>query len=277
MLEPKDDETGGFREFELTGWQRASDRYDEDFSGLTSQVADRLLDAASVGRGTRLLDIACGPGCVAAAAAMRGARAIGIDFSPRMVYRARQRYPAIGFAVGDAESIPFEDDRFDAVVMSFGLLHLGRPELAVREARRVLRPDASLAFTVWASPPESVGFDIVLRAIERFGTSSVPLPPGPPFFRFSDPAESGRLLREAGFEAMRHEIVPMTWRLSSGADLYDTMLHGTVRTAALLRAQARPALSEIRDFVTGEAERYRRGAGVELPMPAVLVAAVSPA
>jgi SAM-dependent methyltransferase len=158
-----------FHDFEQSGWQRAAGRYGDAFGGLTSQTIARLLNAARVERGTRLLDIASGPGYVAAAAAAQGATACGIDFSSEMVRLAAGRYPGIRFLEGDAEALPFPDASFDAATINFGVLHLARPDAALAEARRVLVAGGRCALTVWAKPDVSVGFGIVLRAIETHG------------------------------------------------------------------------------------------------------------
>src|SRR5213594_964118 len=129
-----------FRQFEHKGWQEIASRYDRGFASVTTQSLLPLLDAARVAEGARVLDVACGPGYAAAAATARGAIALGVDFSSEMVEEARGRYPGIEFQEGDAEQLSFTDATFDAVVVNFGMLHLGRPELAVREAHRVLRP-----------------------------------------------------------------------------------------------------------------------------------------
>src|SRR5207247_1960101 len=136
---------------------------------------------------------------VAGAAAARGATVVGVDFSPLMVAQARERSPGVEFVEGDAEALSFEAARFEAVVMNFGLLHLARPDRAIAEAHRVLVPGGRYAFTVWASPDEAVGFGVVLRAMETYGTTNVGLPDGPPFFRFSDADESRATLEQAGF------------------------------------------------------------------------------
>src|SRR5207245_8045290 len=96
------------------------------------------VDAAGLGKSTRVLAVACGPGYAAAAAAERGATAIGVDFSSEMVEEARGRYPGIEFREGDAEQLAFSNSRFDALVLNFGMLHLARPEQALIEAHRVL-------------------------------------------------------------------------------------------------------------------------------------------
>ncbi len=259
-----------FHDFEQRGWERAADYYGDAFGALTSQTIPSLLRAAGVGPGTRVLDVASGPGYVAAAAADRGAAVVGVDFSSEMVALARRRYASLEFVTGDAEALAFPDRSFDAVVINFGVLHLAQPDAAIAEARRVLRPGGRCAFTVWATPDLSIGFAIVLKAIETHGRMDVQLPAGPPFFRFSDPAEASRSMRAAGFADPVVETVPLVWRLPSGDALFEAFLHGAVRTAALLRGQTPDALDAIKRAIAKGAEAYRKGDAVELPMAAVL-------
>jgi SAM-dependent methyltransferase len=269
-------DAAAFHEFERAGWESIPGAYQDAFGTLTTQAIAPLLDAARVGPGVHVLDVATGPGYVAAAAAGRGARVVAIDFSSAMLAEARRHSPAIDFREGDAEALPFPDQSFDAVVMNFGLLHLARPDQALGEAHRVLRHGGRLAFTVWARPDEAVAFGIVLRAIERHGRFDVPLPPGPPFFRFSDPAEGRRVLGRLGFESPSVVMVPQVWRLASLDALFPFMRDGTVRTAGLLRAQTPPAQEAIRDAVREAVRPYARGGGVDLPMPAALASATKP-
>lgn len=266
-----------FHAFEHTGWQHAAIGYGDAFGGLTSQTIAPLLRAAGVDRGTRLLDVASGPGYVAAAAAAAGATVVGVDFSSEMVRLAAAHYPGIRFCEGDAEQLPFEDASFDAVTINFGVLHLARPDAALAEARRVLVPGGRCALTVWARPDASVGFGIVLGAVEKHGRMDVPLPDGPPFFRFSDPDEAARSLRAAGFVDPRVERVPLAWRLDSADALYQAFVEGAVRTAALLRGQTPDAPAAIRRAIADGVDRYRAGSGFELPMAAVLSSGSVPA
>jgi SAM-dependent methyltransferase len=263
-----------FHAFERVGWESVPRPYHDAWGTLTTQTVGPLLDAVRAGPGTRILDVATGPGYVAAAAARRDASVVAVDFSESMLVEARRHHPAIDFRTGDAEALAFPDGSFDAVVMSFGLLHLARPDEALAEAHRVLRPGGRLGFTVWAKPEEAVAFGIVLGAVQRHGRMDVPLPPGPPFFRFSDPEESRRVLLGLRFRTPEVVVVPQVWRLGSVDALFEIMRDGTVRTAGLLRAQTSKALEAIRADIREAVRRYQRGDGVELPMPAILTSGV---
>ncbi|OLE85315.1 MAG: hypothetical protein AUF76_01150, partial [Acidobacteria bacterium 13_1_20CM_2_65_9] len=206
-------------------------------------------------------------------AAARGAIVTGLDFSRAMIADARRRHPAIAFREGDAEALPFDNATFDAVVMNFGLLHLARPETAIAEAHRVLRAGGRYAFTVWAAPDQAVGFGMVLRAVEEFGRTDVPLPEGPPFFRFAAADQSRQALERAGFADVDVQVLPLTWRLDSPDGVYDALSRGGVRTAAVLRAQTPKALDAIRAAVRRSVERFKDGDRFVLPMPAVLASA----
>ena len=265
-----------FRNFEHAGWTSNVSEYDAAFARVTRQAVVPLLDAVNLRDGALLLDVATGPGYVAAAAAARGARAVGVDFSAPMVAHARTVNPAVEFQEGDAEALSFKDGSFDAVVMNFGMLHLSRPERAMTEAARVLKPGGCYAFTVWAKPDEAVGFGIILKAIQSHGNPGVQLPQGPSFFRFSDPAECDRTLREAGFLNVSVTSVPQVWRFNAPGELFDAIYNGGVRIKAVLRAQSSEALEAIRTAAREAAKNFNRRGTIELPMPAILASAVKP-
>lgn len=265
-----------FRSFEHSGWESIPDSYHKAFGQLTTQTLDALLDAARVKNGVKFLDIAAGPGYVAAAAAKRGATVLGVDFSKSMVEQARQLHGDIDFREGDAEALPLGNGLFDAAAMNFGILHLGYPEKALVEAHRVLRSGGRFAFSVWCNPKETIGFGIVLRAVEMHGEPRVELPEGPPFFRYSDPDECVRGLIAAGFEAPNVAKVAQVWRLPAGDGLFDAMLESTVRTAGLLRAQKPSVLNKIREAMWAEVGKYTKRGVVRLPMPALVASATKP-
>jgi SAM-dependent methyltransferase len=154
--------------------------------------------------------------------------------------------------------------------MNFGLLHLARPETAIAEAQRVLRPGGRYAFTIWGGPDQAIGFGLAVRAIEEFGKADVGLPEGPPFFRFSDPAECRRTLEAAGFTDPEARLLPLTWRLPSPDAVFVALSRGGVRTAAVLRSQTPDAFENIRAAVRRGIESYAHDGAFLVPMAAVL-------
>jgi ubiquinone/menaquinone biosynthesis C-methylase UbiE len=274
---PGQGEIAAFNALERRAWEDAALAYVHAWGRLTCQAIEPLLDAVRAGPGIRLLDVASGPGGLAAAAALRRAQVVGLDASSAMLIEARRQHPTIQFLQGDAQDLPMQNESFDAVAMNFGLLHLGRPEDAFAEARRVLKAGGWLGSTVWAPPEETAAFRLVLDAIRAHGRPDVGLPAGPPFFRFADAAEACRTLERLGFEAVTVKQAPLVWRFASPEILFEAMYRGTARTRALLRSQTEEALANIRESVTEGAGAYRTpGGSVELPMPAVLTSARKP-
>jgi len=158
--------------------------------------------------------------------------------------------PEVEFVEGDARDLPFDDGTFDAVACNFGILHLRDPDSFLRESHRVLRPGGRLAFSAWSAPPATEGFAAVLDSVATAGNLEVPLPDGPPFFRFSDAAEVRRSLEAAGFVDANSTVVEsMEWTNldpTSADDLYDVFLEGTARTRELLRGQTEDETTAIR-------------------------------
>jgi demethylmenaquinone methyltransferase/2-methoxy-6-polyprenyl-1,4-benzoquinol methylase len=147
-------------------------RYDRtnDVLSAGNAVLWRIATVKAVGAGPadKVLDIAAGTGTSSAAIAQRGAEVIALDFSKGMVEVGRERHPELEFVEGNAESLPFDDDTFDAVTISFGLRNVNRPKVALAEMNRVLKPGGRLVVCEFSTPPFGL-LRAAYRAYLRYG------------------------------------------------------------------------------------------------------------
>jgi demethylmenaquinone methyltransferase/2-methoxy-6-polyprenyl-1,4-benzoquinol methylase len=116
------------------------------------QAWRRLTVAAVVQPSDRVLDACCGTGDLAVAAEREGGIVTGLDFSERMLERARGKSRSITWLQGDLLALPFADDSFDAATVGFGIRNVADLELGLRELRRVLRPGGRLAILEITQP-----------------------------------------------------------------------------------------------------------------------------
>jgi SAM-dependent methyltransferase len=262
-----------FNAFEAAGWEERASGYDRMFGTMTSQVLDQLLDAASVGPGTRVLDVATGPGYVAGRAAGRGASVVGVDVASAMVELARRLHPGLDVREADAHALPFEDGAFDAVVGNFAILHLGRPEQAASEFARVLAGGGRLALTTWDLPAQAPFFGVIVGAVADAGaTPPDGIPLGPDFFRFAAPGAFDALLADQGFGERELSTISFTTRFSSPDELWRGLLGGTVRMSALIERQPDEVRRRIREAFDRRVAEYEGPDGVELPVSVKLAA-----
>ncbi len=120
---------------------------------LIQPVADALCNAMDLQAGWRVLDVACGSGKAAIAAARCGCDVVGIDYVPALLDRGRRRAEAEGVAVelleGDAEAIPFPDGSFDAVLSVYGAMFAPNHSQSAAELMRVCRPGGKIGLATW--------------------------------------------------------------------------------------------------------------------------------
>jgi SAM-dependent methyltransferase len=317
MPVPPDSDDHAFTKLEHTNWQRGVDAYHAGFGPLTSQAVPTLLDKAGFlvysslddqnqkkVEEESLLDVACGPGQVITAAVSK-AKAVnsskskscvsytvtGLDFSSNFIQLAKKNLKfdhsadfssssnIINFVEGDAQymSPQFDDESFTAVTSNFGILHLSKPDLFLKQSYRVLKPGGKLAFSAWSAPPDTEGFDLILSIVNDVGNPNVTMPDGPPFFRFSSQEEIKNSLKEAGFIDIDVTIVnSMEWtNVNSSDQLYNILLEGTARTRELLRGQTKEETIAIKDELQRRYENecssiVAGGTSRHLRMPAVI-------
>jgi SAM-dependent methyltransferase len=270
------DTAEAFDAFEATGWEERAEGYANLFVPVTGRIVEPLLDAARVGPGNRVLDVASGPGHVSAACAARGAVPVGLDVAHQMVAIARRRYPELDFRQGDGQNLPIEDGSMDAVVGNLAILHFGHPERAAAEFARVLAPGGRVALSTWDKPERARLVGVLLDAAHDAGATPLPhLPPGPPFFRFADEAEFTRLLRDAGLQDVEVRTVQFTHHFAGPDEVWDGLRRGTVRMRALVFDQPADVQAKIRSAYDRIIEEYvAPDGGLDLQISVKVAAAV---
>ncbi len=175
----------------------------------------RLAASSVVSPGDRVLDGACGTGDLALADLRAGAASVtGLDFSPRMLERARRKAPELDWVEGDLLALPFEDGDFDSATVGFGVRNVADLELALAELRRVLRPGGRLAILEITRPRGilrpffSLWFDRIVPLLGRMlpgGAAYSYLPAS--VARFPVAEELATLLERAGFQSVRFRLL----------------------------------------------------------------------
>lgn len=220
-------------------------------------VAERLCAALAIPAGARVLDVGCGTGNAALAAARRRAVVTGIDIATALIARAERRasaegLPDIDFQVGDAAALPFADDSFDYVVSTFGAVFLPDQAAAARELARVLRPGGVVALTAWAR--QSLPSDVY-----HLVHSLVPAPADvtQPAYVWTDGPRASELL-DPYFQgiAMKHDDVDACFGSAEAlfdnhARYYGPVMTGLTRFNEDQRSRFRSGFIEV-------AQRYNR-------------------
>jgi len=169
--------------------------------------------AEVVSPGDRVLDACCGTGDLALAGLQAGGRVTGLDFSERMLERARRKSSEVEWVRGDALALPFEDGSFDAATVGFGVRNLADLERGLAELRRVLRPGGRLGVLEITRPRGvlapfyRVWFDGIVPLLGKVlpgGSAYTYLPAS--VRRFPGPEDLAALLRKAGFGDVNYRL-----------------------------------------------------------------------
>jgi ubiquinone/menaquinone biosynthesis C-methylase UbiE len=237
-------------------WQVHSDAallYEQSFvPAIFAASAEVLADFAGIGRGERVLDVGCGTGAVARAAARRvGAegRVVGLDLNPRMLAVARRVAPEIEWCEGEAGDLPFEPNTFDVVTSQYALMFVPDQPQALAEMWRVLAPSGRLALAVCGPIARAPGYAALAEvAAGCCPAEVVELLRSP--FALGDQEQLARLVCAAGIEDARIDTTEIPVRFPSIDALVETEIMASPirevieqRDYAALRAGARTALS----------------------------------
>jgi SAM-dependent methyltransferase len=189
-------------------WSARADDWATIQEAQVAPAFEAGLDALGVGPSTRLLDAGCGAGLVLRLAADRGADVAGLDASAGLLAHARRRVPGAPIVQGELEALPYDDASFDVVTGFNSFQYAARPDVALAEATRVLRPGGRVLLLTWGRA-EDCDAAAYLAAL---GRRLPPPPPGSagPFALSADGALAG-LLDAAGLALERVADVACEW------------------------------------------------------------------
>jgi len=242
--------------------------------------AERLIDAAGLRSGERVLDVACATGIVARVAAERvgpSGSVTGLDLLAGMLEAARIASkdvdPQIQWVEGNAAEMPLPESSFDAVLCQQGLQFFPDKVAALKEVRRVLASGGRALMSVWGSIEHSPAVEALQRALERH----VPDVAGflPVVFSLSDPEQLAGLLREAGFVEVSVLAVTADVSFASVEDYLHTYL-GSTPLGGIVASLPQERRDAIGEDIAGSLREYIGPTGLTFPQETNVASGTAP-
>ena len=271
-------EAGLQRRVQRYGWDLAAPRYEPLWRSQLAPAVAKVMACASPASGERVLDVACGTGLAALAAAQAvgpTGRVLGIDLSGRMIDAARSRAEELDasnamFARMDAEDLDLSDAGFDVVLCALGLMYMPNPRQAVREMRRMLRQGGRMTIAVWGEQ-SLCGWSALFSIVDAEVASEV----CPTFFRLGRMDTLAKLCAEARFDAIeQHRIAATLDYADADAACQAAFLGGPV-ALAWSRFDSKVRARVCRRYIEA-IEPFRHERGYRVPGEFVVVSAIAP-
>jgi SAM-dependent methyltransferase len=264
---------------EHESWQVSGDAaevYERCFvPAIFGRWAPQIADAASVASEARVLDVGCGTGVLARAAADRVAdesQVTGLDLNEGMLAVARRLRPQIEWRQGDATKLPFSVESYDVVMSQFSLMYFPDRGVAIREMVRVLRPGGRLAVAVWGPYERATGYVILTEIAKRLcGQAAADVLTAP--FVLGEEDALRVLFHEAGLDEPNIELREGIITFPSIEAFVETEVKGSPLEALLTEESYRGLIQEARE----ELQQFCiEGGEVVMPMDAFVITARRP-
>ena len=247
---------------------------------LFAPVSEALIEDAGLVSGSSVLDVATGHGEPAlriAEVVGPAGEVVGADPAVGMIEEARRAASQrslknVRFEVAGADSLPFPDDHFDAVISRFGVMFFPSPVNGIREMLRVLKPGRTMSFAVWHYLDNNPFHYILARIVGRFSPEPELPPDAPGPFRFATPGKLRNIVDEAGArdasERLFHFSInaPLTVE-----DFWNFRCDWAEKLCQRIAALPTEAQIELKKQVLDEFRSYIKGAGVSFPGEALIV------
>lgn len=261
-------------------WAARVQSFARDGAPVSQRYAAALVEEVAPAAGARVLDVACGTGVVAVAAARRvgpSGEVVATDFVAEWApYVAESAAVAgvenITFEVMSAEALALPDESFDAVFCQFGLMFVPDKLLALREMRRVLKPGGTLGLAVW-SVADRVGIFMV-GGIIGAALPPTPGPPPPSPVSLGEPGLVERLVGEAGFTDVQVQPFTLSVDIERAESEWDRWTNDPTNPMSARVAELPAAEREaVRDRVIAALEQHRVGDVIRIASEAIFVTA----
>jgi len=266
----------------FTQWTESApywEKHREIIRDMFVPVTQALIEDAAITEGTRVLDVAMGPGEPALSIAERvgsAGKVVGTDLVPAMVEAARQEAQRRGlhnasFEVA-AENLPFPANSFDVVVSRFGIMFFPSPVDSIREWLRVLKPGGRIVAAVWHFANKNPFFHVVTQVVERYVASSPPAPDAPDAFRFATLGKLQAVFSQAGVAEISERMLRFSIEAPISAEEFWTIrseISEKLRTkiASLSKEKTAALKSEVIEALSA----YSSDGMVRLPAEVLIV------
>ncbi len=262
------------------GWEKWDRFFDEQMAFLNH----RLVADARLRSGMQVLDLGSGTGYPALLGAQTvgpSGSVIGLDLAEQMLAIARRKATVLSlanvtFRTGDATTLPFEANAFDAVTSRFCLMFLPEIPKAAAEIARVMRPGSWVAITVWSAPEKNPSIGLSMEAMKKVVELPPPDPTAPGIFRLAKPGDLSGMLKQTGLVDVTDQEFLAEWSYASADDYYTSLMEIAAPIQSLMAKLSAPQVQEVRRLITQAATQYQRGNRITFPLAVRMVAARKP-